>query len=99
MEIAKGRQAEYGSPPHIPRGSPIRVSPCVSYLLPTHTSPSQDPSTSTLDGLHPSLEGRGQVAASLGAWGLKKDEIGQQIYNKRDLNEVLTFFNVSCCVR
>jgi len=31
------------------------------------------------------------VAASLGAWGLKKDEIGQKIYSKEDLNEVLTF--------
>jgi len=30
---------------------------------------------------------------------LKKDEIGQKIYNKEDLNEVLTFSNVSCCVR
>jgi hypothetical protein len=54
-----------------------------------HTSPSQDPLTSTLGGLHPSLEGRGQVAASLGAWRLKKK--GQKMCSKEDLYEVLTF--------
>ena len=30
---------------------------------------------------------------------LKKDEIGQEIYNKEHINEVLTFFNVCCRVR
>ena len=31
------------------------------------------------------------MAASSGAWGLKKDKICQQIYVKEDVNEVLTF--------
>ena len=30
---------------------------------------------------------------------LKKDEISQNIYSKEDVNEVLTFFKVSCRVR
>jgi hypothetical protein len=30
---------------------------------------------------------------------LKKDEIGHKIYNKEDISEVLTFFNVCCRVR
>ena len=63
-----------------------------------HTSLSQNPSTSTLGGLYLLLEGRGQVAASLGAWGFKKDKIGQKIYSKGDINKVLTFFNVFCCI-
>ena len=69
-------------------------SPLVFPTYSQHTSPSQDPSTSTLGGLHLLLEGRGQVAVSLGVWGLKKDEIGQKIYSKEDINEVLTFFDV-----
>jgi len=37
MEIAKGRRADYGSPPHVPPGSPIPwASPYICYLLPTH---------------------------------------------------------------
>jgi hypothetical protein len=31
------------------------------------------------------------MAANSGAWGLKKNEICQQIYIKEDVNEVLTF--------
>ena len=45
MEIATGRRADYGSPPHVPRRSP--------FVFPTYsqpTSPSQDPSTSILGG-------------------------------------------------
>ncbi|KIM34884.1 hypothetical protein M413DRAFT_32938 [Hebeloma cylindrosporum] len=60
-------RADYGSPPHVPPGLPYHGSPLVFPTYSQHTSPSQDPSTSTLGGLHPSLEGRGQVAASLGA--------------------------------
>ena len=57
-----------------PVGLPYHGSP---FMFPTCSQPtslSQDPLTLTSDGLHPSLEGRGQVAASLGVWGLKKDE-------------------------
>ena len=76
---------------YLPHGFPIPwVSPCVSYHS-QHTSPPQDPSTLTLGGLHPWLQGRGQVAASLGAWGLKKDEIGQKIYGKEDIMRYLLF--------
>ena len=70
---------------------PCHGSPLVFPTCSQPISPSQNPPTLTLGGLHPSLQGRGQVAASLGAWGLKKDEIGQQIYSKEDVNEVLTF--------
>ena len=52
--------------PRIPRRSPKSwVSSHVSYLLPTH-KPSRDALRLTLSGLHPSLEGRGQVAEILG---------------------------------
>jgi len=100
MEIAKGRQADYGSPPHVPRGSPIPwASPCVCYLLPTHKPV---PRSIDIDiGAYiprwrggaswQSLERRGQLAASLGAWGLKKDEIGQHKDSKEAVNEVPTF--------
>jgi hypothetical protein len=47
--------------------------PLVYYLPPTHT-PARNPSTSRLSGLHPSLEGRGQVAMSLGVEGPKKNK-------------------------
>jgi len=92
MEIAKGRRADYGSPPHIPRGSPIPwVSPCVSYLLPTHKPV---PRSNDIDiGWPTSLVGGERPGGSeFGCVGTeKKNEISQQIYSKEDVNEVLTF--------
>ena len=57
----------------IPHRSPIPwVSPHVPYLLPTY-KPIPKSIDIDIGGLHPSLEGRGQVAASSGVWGPKKD--------------------------
>ena len=56
---------------HVPRRYP--VSHDVFHLAKTYT-PSRNPSTLTLGGLHPSLEGRGQVAESLGVDGPKRNE-------------------------
>jgi hypothetical protein len=62
--------------PHVPHRRPIPwVSHDVFHLAITHT-PSRHPSTLTLGGLHPSLEGRGQMAASLGVDGPKRNEKG-----------------------
>src|SRR6267143_787396 len=56
---------------HIPHGFPTPwVSPHVSYLAPIHTL-TRNPSKSTSGGLHPSLEGRGQIAMSLAMEGPK----------------------------
>jgi len=54
----------------------------------------RNPSTSRLSGLHPSLEGRGQVAMNLGVGGPKKDEKGQYTYRKKIINELITFYRV-----
>jgi len=70
-------------------GLPYHGPPLVFATCSQPTSPYQDSSTSTLGGLHPSLEGRGQLAASLGAWGLKKDEMGQHKDSKDAVNGVL----------
>jgi hypothetical protein len=52
-------------------GLPYHGSPLTFLTCPQHTIPS----TSTLGGLHPSLEGRGEVAASSGGVrGPKKNE-------------------------
>jgi hypothetical protein len=70
-EVAKRRRAIISSPPHVPCRSPLVFS--------THsqpTNPSRDPSTSVLSGLHPSLEGRGQVATSLGVNEPKRNDKG-----------------------
>ena len=91
MEIDKGRRADYGPLLMYLVGLPYHGSPFAFPTYAQHTTLSQDPSRSTLNGLHPSLEGRGQVAASLSACSLKRDEIGQITYRKEDINEVLTF--------
>jgi len=61
---------------YAPSDAPTRwVSPLVYYLPPTHM-PTQNPSTLKLVGLHLSLEGRGQVATSVGVVGPKKNKGG-----------------------
>ena len=71
MEVAKGRWANYGSPPH----HTLQVAPHVSYLLPTYR-PIPRSINIDIGGLHPSLEGRGQVAVILGAEGSKRGDMG-----------------------
>ena len=53
-------------------GLPYHGSPLMFSTWPRPTRP-RNPSTLMLGGLHPLLEGRGQVAASLGVDGPKND--------------------------
>ena len=78
--------------PHVSRGCPIPwVSPDVFHLAKTHTPSRIHPSMLTLGGLHPSLEGRGQVVASLGVDGMKKVSTHR---DSRVVNKLLTIDRV-----
>jgi len=79
---------------HVPCRSPIPwVSPNVFYLASAHT-PSQNPLTLTLGGLHLLLEGRGQVAVSGGVDGPERKGKGYHALRMRVVNNLITFDHV-----
>jgi len=67
------RRTAYGLPSYAPGEAPIASVSLVSYLSPAHTF-TPNPLTLKSGGLYPSLEGRGQVTASLGVEGPRKNK-------------------------
>jgi hypothetical protein len=86
--VSRWRRGE--DSPYSHSEAPTRWDSPLVYQLPPTRMPARNPSTLKVIGLHPSMEGRGQVATSFGVVEPKKNKRGQHTYDKRVVNGLLT---------